>query len=375
MNNKRFLKALGLIIVVALLAAALPLQAKAQTGGNTLYVAEWSDPVQLENVTGRETVLFDGTKYHMWYSPSDTTIYHTSSAVPNSFPAVEATEACTFTGGTPKEVGSVSVVKEGDKFYMITYEKSDGTEPTKKFAIYTSSDGNAWSYGGVVFAGAGLPAYSKVDGPFLFKDGATYRLYFQVRTGTGANERYHIYAAESSTIGGIYTLVNGGNPVLSPDPDITKWDGKYVMHPWVVKDGDVYYMWYSAHKGTNPQLIGFAYSSDGYNWVKSPGNPILKTGTGVNDAEPSVIKDGDTWLMWYDEASSNTVKYLTATGPFEFSSIQSAVNVASAGYTVNVAAGEYTEQVVIDKNLTLEGAGASSTIIKATRVPDKLQIY
>jgi len=65
---------------VALLAAALPQQAKAEEGPQTLNVAQWEDPVTLENVSGRETVLFDGTNYHIWYSSSDeTTLYHTSS--------------------------------------------------------------------------------------------------------------------------------------------------------------------------------------------------------------------------------------------------------------------------------------------------------
>ena len=68
MKTKNFLKVLGVLIAVALLLAVLPQQAKAQGGGNTLNVANWTGPTPLANVSGRETVLKDGDTYHMWYS-------------------------------------------------------------------------------------------------------------------------------------------------------------------------------------------------------------------------------------------------------------------------------------------------------------------
>ncbi len=48
-----------------------------------------------------------------------------------------------------------------------------------------------------------------------------------------------------------------------------------------------------------------------------------------------------------------------------YTTIQAAITAASSGDTISVAAGTYTEQLVIDKNLTLIGAGASTTIIQA----------
>ncbi len=51
-----------------------------------------------------------------------------------------------------------------------------------------------------------------------------------------------------------------------------------------------------------------------------------------------------------------------------YTAIQPAVTAALSGDTISVAAGTYTEQVVIDKNLTLTGAGSGTTIIQAPAV-------
>ncbi|MCF8023834.1 MAG: right-handed parallel beta-helix repeat-containing protein [Clostridiales bacterium] len=58
--------------------------------------------------------------------------------------------------------------------------------------------------------------------------------------------------------------------------------------------------------------------------------------------------------------------------PDEYGTIQEAINNAQAGDTIEVAEGTYTEQIVINKNLTLKGEG--SPTIKAPDDPDNFTI-
>lgn len=51
--------------------------------------------------------------------------------------------------------------------------------------------------------------------------------------------------------------------------------------------------------------------------------------------------------------------------PRDFATIQAAVDAAAPGDTVNVGPGTFTEQVVINKDLGVHGAGAAATVIKA----------
>jgi len=162
---------------------------------------------------------------------------------------------------------------------------------------------------------------------------------------TEADGKYQIYLATSTTIGGTYTLAQS-TPVLTPESGETR-----VFHPTVVKDGSQYYMWYA----TQDQLkLGLAKSTDGITWVKSLANPIVDVDV---SAEPSVVKVGDAWHLYY-MSSGGAVQHVSATGPFEFSTIQAAINAASAGDTINVAAGTYEEQITIDKSLSIVGPNA-----------------
>lgn len=358
MKNK-FQTLLALVVVLGLLIAAMPAdRAQAQTP-QTLQVAQWSTPVTLANVSGRPAVVYDGTNYHLWYTVTESgSLVYTSSATPDSFAAGTATT------GLGASQSSPAVMKEGDTFYMINYGATGETE----FDLYTSTNGIDWTNAGVVYAGDGLTDYAKFDAPSLLKDTNGYKLYFQVKSSATGNP-YSIYVA-TSTAASLAELVGtpftGATLALAPGAS-GAWDADRVQHPMVVKDGDKYYMWYVGYPVGLTQKLGVATSSDGTAWTKGANNPIISTRT----AEPSVVKVGDIWHLWY-LSTSPSITYISANMPFVvpqssvYATIQAAINAAAAGDTINVTAGTYVEDVNVNKAITLVGAGADVTKIVGT---------
>lgn len=351
---------LSVLLALGLLFSAVPGDAVAE-GGQTLYVANWTAPVSV-GFSGRPAVVYDNGTYHMWYSVSDTELRYTSSTDPASF---AAGTAITFTTGSPVERGSVSVVKEGDTFYMVNYGVSNTV-----FNIYTSSDGLNWDDGGLVFD-LGSLGY-KADAPSLIKDDDGYKLYFQVRADSSSASAYNLYAATSAatSLAGIaltgdtpdFDAANTGATIL-PLGASGAWDDYRHLQPWVVKNNGTYYMWFVGYSVANTSLkVGFASSIDGINWVQSPGNPIIAVGF-----EPTVINIGTDWHMWY---GASAINHIQAAGHFEFSTIQSAIDSAAAGDTIIVAAGNYPEQLFIEKGLTLLGPNAGINPNTGTRNPE-----
>lgn len=87
-----------------------------------------------------------------------------------------------------------------------------------------------------------------------------------------------------------------GNPVLDVGPP-GSWEALAVVEPKVIKVGSKYYMWYSGQSGTEfyGQNVGLATSADGIHWTKYPGNPVLRTGPrGAWDDKSVMVGD----IVW-----------------------------------------------------------------------------
>jgi hypothetical protein len=70
-------------------------------------------------------------------------------------------------------------------------------------------------------------------------------------------------------------------------------------------------------------------------------------------------------LLLFSVSFPQSAYAATINVPADFGTIQQAINTASAGDTIEIAAGTYNENITINKQLTIQGAG-TSTIIQAT---------
>ncbi len=153
--------------------------------------------------------------------------------------------------------------------------------------------------------------------PFVLKDGAVYRMWFNGSTmpfncpnGTLANDRRIGYAesADGLTWTKHYDGDGPGGSVLPLGP-AGSIDAQQVGYVWVLKDGAEYKMYYSANDASNTWRVALATSTDARHWTKVPGKQaggaILDVGAAGHfdfacAYQPSVVKERDQlYRMWY----------------------------------------------------------------------------
>ena len=134
--------------------------------------------------------------------------------------------------------------------------------------------------------------------PTILKDGALYRMWFAGYDSSNIRRIGYAISAD-----GADWLKYSGNPVLQPGA-AGSWDETYVYNPTVIKDGSTFKMWFSGYSVTTDcARIGYATSTDGMTWTKHPTYVLDRGASGAWDeisvGECCVIKEGDTYKMWF----------------------------------------------------------------------------
>ncbi len=224
--------------------------------------------------------------------------------------------------------------KDGVKFTKASgnpvYEFGDGSTSVVTHAVLRETDGTPirengklrmWFTGAeltkrggkhVLYEATGttLDRWSKPSVPLLpdcyaptvIKDGAVYRMWY-----TDVSVRPWKFRHAQSNEGTHWSVTE--KPVMVVDQS---WEAHILVYPQVVKADGLYLMWYGSYWWDNEDAvrwpttaIGFAVSSDGLEWHKHPGNPVLRPDADLPwethyNTSHSVIRLPDgSWRIWY----------------------------------------------------------------------------
>ncbi len=249
------------------------------------------------------SVVFDGSNFKMYYSGYNGFNYQIGLA--NSDDKINWTRHASvpvLDYGTPgswdsRYVSQPSVIFENGIYKMWYTGWSGGGLETFKIGYAISSNGTNWDKYDFnpVFSASTIGNWDPlgVFSPSVIFRNGIYHMWF---TGHNGSEMAIGYA---TSVDGINWNWYQGNPVLEGEPG--KWDEE-AGHCEVLQIGGYFLMWYTGFKA-DTSSIGYAQSTDGINWDKYSGNPVLTTVPNSWEQlaidEPNVLYDSSYLHMWY----------------------------------------------------------------------------
>ncbi len=226
----------------------------------------------------RPWALFDGATWHLWY----TRVIQVSAGPPATYN------------------------------YSIGYATS--TDPAGATGWTVQNGGNA------VFMNGAAATFdeSSVAWACVILDAGTFKMWYTAFSTTAVSIGYTTSANGSTWTGArtqVLTATGGAN-----------FDAAVVFQPCVIKDAATYRMWFVGENTSLNQnwQIGYATSATGTSWTRYAGNPVIANGIGtawdsLDAYYPGVIRDGDVFKMWYtgrtDLATYTTWQIGYATNP------------------------------------------------------------
>jgi predicted GH43/DUF377 family glycosyl hydrolase len=227
-----------------------------------------------------------------------------------------------------------------------------------------------------------------VDDPTVVKVGTTYYMWY---TGYPEDGSAPAIFLATSADGVNWVRGNSGNPVLQGTAGAFDADGVYGAD--VVYDPTdpiaPYKMWYSGRQGAFGG-IGYASSLDGLTWTVYGGAtplPVLNHGiAGSADsfsaADPSVLKGGSVWKMWYtgDDSNKKRIAYATSTDGMTWAKGGKVIAPEDPGVSANIQFGAFAPTVwktasgfsMLLTGRKLVGGGVFQTKIMETTSTDGL---
>jgi predicted GH43/DUF377 family glycosyl hydrolase len=246
------------------------------------------------------TVLKEDSTYRMWFSwrpKKSIALVESQDGQHWSEPTIALGPALT---GWEDDVNRPGVLKRPDGYHLWYTGQAKGRS---SIGHATSPDGKTWTRTGTKPVLSPETAWEKVA--VMCPDVSWYEAAKQYRMWYSGGEQYEPDAIGYATSpdGDTWTR-SAANPVFAADPK-HEWEQHKVTACQVVRHGDWYYMFYIGFRDVHRAQIGIARSRDGItNWERHPANPVISPTSGGWDHDavykPSVLFDGQRWMLWYN---------------------------------------------------------------------------
>ena len=153
----------------------------------------------------------------------------------------------------------------------------------------------------------GSPDSSGTSGGFIYHEDKIYYLYYIGTTEEGYERG--LKTLNLATSNDLYNWKRfEGNPIIPPSGE--GWRRDAIWHPNVVKQKDMYYLFFNASGLVNDkaeEYVGYAISTDLFHWEVDEVHSPLLVGSGVpgtwdasgRTGDPSLYKVNHTWYMAY----------------------------------------------------------------------------
>ncbi|MBU0487607.1 MAG: T9SS type A sorting domain-containing protein [Bacteroidetes bacterium] len=301
--------------------STLNIQAQTQWTYNDTTPVLAMDTTYMWEAMGQPSVIFHNDTLKMWYavasgtSPVDTVLrgrirYAWSLDGVNwtNYPGNPVLNIGTTGEWDDEWLDTPEILWDGTQFFLYYYGDStyfQGQSNTN-LGVATSPDGIHWTKHGVVLSKGALGDWDGkyIESPAVLFDqqSGTYTMWYQ---GQDTSGWINIGVAFSED--GFSWTKYAGNPVLTTGTWLSSWDDMFAAVPSVIAHDGYYEMFYSGvsfYGQWDSVRIGYAISTDGINWIKYPGNPVLSTipgdSAGFWAVDVAFDDQNNEYLMYYE---------------------------------------------------------------------------
>lgn len=228
-------------------------------------------------------------------------------------------------------IGGADVIQVAGQFWMY-FTGQSCSSCAGQIGRAVSNDGTNWTFDSspLISGTASTWDSSGVGSPDVIENpnGTGYLMYFSGGSGGFG------YIGMASSPDGVNWTEYSGNPVLSPTS--SAWDSQHVAAPTVLYDNGSWTMYYHGTTSSINFQFGLATSTDGVNWTKFSGNPVITRGpSGSLDVlqvwQGDIIRYHGELLLYYSCGGPSQFKVCLANSTNGYNWTKQGLVLQSAG--------------------------------------------